>query len=60
MQHTLSFVQRGDPKWTWGVTDILLEPAGTAMTLEIGVADGGSYGNNFGGQSDSNGVVSFT
>jgi subtilisin-like proprotein convertase family protein len=55
--NTISFVQLGDVAWTWGVTDILLEAAGPAMTLTIGEMETGSYGNNFAGMSDADGIV---
>jgi len=60
--NTVSFVQLGDAAWTWGVTDILLEAAGPAMTLTIGETETGAYGNNFAGMNDADGIVqaSFT
>ena len=60
--NVISFVQRGDVNWAWGVTNILLEPSLPVTTLEIGNAETGSYGNKFNGTSDDDGHVymSFT
>ena len=55
--NTISFLQLGKAAWTWGVTDLLLELAGPAMTLSVDSLDTGIYGNNFAGMSDGDGVV---
>ena len=60
--NVISFVQRGDVNWAWGVTNILLTEDQPDAALEIGVSDAGSYGNNFNGNSNLDGRVdaSFT
>ena len=55
--NVISFMQRGGTNWIWGVTDILIEPTGPVAALEIGVADTGSYGNNFTGAGDGDGAI---
>ena len=62
--NVISFVQRGDVNWAWGVTNILLteDQLDTASSLSLGITDTGSYGNKFNGTSDADGRVdaSFT
>jgi T5SS/PEP-CTERM-associated repeat protein len=62
-ENILAFTQAQNPAWKWGVTDILLAAAPAAdMALTPGVTETGSFGNNFNGVTDADGVVeaSFT
>ena len=55
--NVISFVQYGDVNWKWGITNVLVEPTGPAMTLTKGVMDTGSYGQGIDGMSDADGQV---
>ncbi len=64
-ENTITFKQSLDAGWQWGVTDLLLEDATPPpppptnlpdINLTPGVLDDGSYGNNFNGQTDVDGI----
>ncbi|MFC6639873.1 CARDB domain-containing protein [Sulfitobacter sediminilitoris] len=47
-----------NPNYTWGITELLLEP-GVAVDFDLvlGALETGSYGRNFNGTSDSDGLI---
>ncbi|MFC3613796.1 hypothetical protein ACFORG_08510 [Lutimaribacter marinistellae] len=54
--NAISFHQRIDPAYEWGITDLRLDTIVDAA-LTRGVIDDGDYGNNFNGTSDADGIV---
>lgn len=73
--NTLTFEQNLNNGYKWGVTDILIEngggqpdpnptpeppTSGSDFSLALGTTQTGSFGNNFDGQSDADGVVTAT
>ncbi|MEY8842217.1 hypothetical protein AB9K41_24565, partial [Cribrihabitans sp. XS_ASV171] len=54
--NAISFHQRIDPAYEWGITDLRLDTV-VDVALTRGVLETGDYGNNFNGTSDTDGVI---
>ncbi|WP_146347404.1 hypothetical protein [Falsiphaeobacter marinintestinus] len=67
-QNTITFKQADNVNFAWGVTNVMFdtpevveEPVDTPVAnLTQGVADAGTYGNRYDGQSDDDGLISYT
>ncbi|WP_406647561.1 VCBS domain-containing protein [Aliisedimentitalea scapharcae] len=56
--NVVQFIQRQQSTYTWGVTDLVItERSAVDFNLEREALEIGKFGNNFGGSSDADGVV---
>lgn len=56
--NSISFSQKSDRNFTWGVTDVMIEEDHFDFHLAPGSIEQGSFGNKFNGSMDENGYVS--
>ncbi|UWQ91566.1 VCBS domain-containing protein [Rhodobacteraceae bacterium M382] len=56
--NVVQFIQRQQSTYTWGVTDLVItERSAVDFNLEREALEIGKFGNNFGGSTDADGVV---